>query len=161
MSGAAHHLLGIVNNILDISKIEAGKLVLDEGDFELEQVLAGVRDLIGDRAREKGLELATEIDPRLPRRLLGDALRGLVRQRGARILVAEDNLLNQDVARELLLETGLVVDVADDGQIALDMARCIRYDLRGGRAGPRRGLAGAPVRSAGSGHGRRHEGPGP
>ncbi len=42
--------------------------------------------------------------------------------RGARILVAEDNALNQQVASELLRDVGLVVDIADDGRIACDMA---------------------------------------
>src|SRR6185369_8763899 len=49
--------------------------------------------------------------------------------RGARVLVVEDNDINQQVARELLEDAGLVVEVADNGQIALDMVRRSRYDL--------------------------------
>ncbi|TRZ64591.1 MAG: response regulator, partial [Rhodocyclaceae bacterium] len=48
---------------------------------------------------------------------------------GARVLLAEDNALNQQVATELLNDAGLVVDVADDGQIALDMAQRGTYDI--------------------------------
>jgi two-component system sensor histidine kinase/response regulator len=49
--------------------------------------------------------------------------------RGARILLVEDNDINQQVARELLEDAGLVVDVADNGQIALELARMESYDL--------------------------------
>jgi len=49
--------------------------------------------------------------------------------RGARVLLVEDNDINQQVARELLEDAGLMVDVADNGQIALDMARRSVYDL--------------------------------
>ena len=49
--------------------------------------------------------------------------------RGARVLLVEDNDINQQVARELLEDAGLVVDVADNGQIALDMVRRSIYDL--------------------------------
>jgi hypothetical protein len=48
---------------------------------------------------------------------------------GRRILVAEDNLVNQEVATELLREVGLNVDVAEDGQQAIDLASCNDYDL--------------------------------
>ncbi len=48
---------------------------------------------------------------------------------GARILLVEDNDINQQVARELLEDAGLVVDVADNGQIAIDMIASARYDL--------------------------------
>ena len=49
--------------------------------------------------------------------------------RGARILLVEDNDINQQVARELLEDAGLVVDVADNGQIALEQVQRAAYDL--------------------------------
>jgi two-component system, sensor histidine kinase and response regulator len=49
--------------------------------------------------------------------------------RGKRVLLVEDNDINQQVARELLEDAGLVVDVAGDGQVALDMAQRAAYDL--------------------------------
>jgi signal transduction histidine kinase/CheY-like chemotaxis protein len=49
--------------------------------------------------------------------------------RGARILLVEDNDINQQVARELLEDAGLVVDVADNGQIALELVQKFSYDL--------------------------------
>ncbi|MEJ6020802.1 PAS domain-containing hybrid sensor histidine kinase/response regulator [Ramlibacter sp. PS4R-6] len=49
--------------------------------------------------------------------------------RGARILLVEDNDINQQVARELLEDAGLVVDVADNGQVALERLEAAKYDL--------------------------------
>jgi len=72
---AARHLLGIINDILDISKIEAGKMVLEAADFRLDQVIANTLDLLRGKAAAKGLALTSEIDPALPRTLRGDALR--------------------------------------------------------------------------------------
>ncbi len=72
---AAKHLLNILNDILDNSKIEAGKLELEETDLNLEQVLEHLSDIVSVKADEKGLELVFEIAPDLPLNLLGDPLR--------------------------------------------------------------------------------------
>ncbi len=72
---AARHLLGIINDILDISKIEASKMVLEVADFRLDQVIGHALDLIRDKAAAKGLALSCEIDPALPTIVRGDALR--------------------------------------------------------------------------------------
>ncbi|MBL8359206.1 MAG: PAS domain S-box protein [Rubrivivax sp.] len=74
VDGAARHLLQIINDILDLSKIEAGKMVLEEAPFSLEELVGGVVDLVGPRAREKGLELVVDPD-HAPDRLHGDATR--------------------------------------------------------------------------------------
>ncbi len=62
---AGTHLLGIVNDILDISKIEAGKLTLEPTDFTAADLLESVADLIRIPTRDKGLQLVTETDPAL------------------------------------------------------------------------------------------------
>ncbi len=72
---SGRHLLGIVNDILDLSKIEAGKMEVERTDFELEQVLADAAGAIQDKAAEKGLELVLRIDPDVPGHLTGDPLR--------------------------------------------------------------------------------------
>ncbi|NTV10628.1 MAG: PAS domain S-box protein [Zoogloea sp.] len=72
---AAHHLLSVINDVLDMSKIEAGKFSLEPADFEIEQVLGNVFTLIQDRAKAKGLALAVDIDPALSGSFHGDALR--------------------------------------------------------------------------------------
>ena len=75
IDGAARNLLGIINEILDFSKIEAGRLEIEEQPFELEAVLEQVSSLVSTRAQEKGLEFVLHADPRLPKALIGDALR--------------------------------------------------------------------------------------
>jgi signal transduction histidine kinase/DNA-binding response OmpR family regulator/HPt (histidine-containing phosphotransfer) domain-containing protein len=73
--GSSQHLLGIINDILDYSKIEAGKLDIESIDFTLDQVLQNVANLIAEKATTKGLELLFDVDPKLPQRLVGDPLR--------------------------------------------------------------------------------------
>ncbi|WP_313952503.1 response regulator [Accumulibacter sp.] len=72
---SGQHLLGIVNDILDFSKVEAGKLVIEHSEFALEEVLDNVVNLMAGKASAKGLELVIDIDPAVPPRLIGDALR--------------------------------------------------------------------------------------
>jgi len=72
---SAKHLLGIINNILELSKIEAGKLVLDNAEFSPAQVVDRCLSMLGERAAAKGLQLLSEIDPALPTFLSGDAMR--------------------------------------------------------------------------------------
>jgi two-component system sensor histidine kinase/response regulator len=256
---AAQHLLSIVNDVLDLSKIEAGRLELERTDFPLAAVLDHVRSLITDQARRKGLSVEVVSDEniswlrgdptRLRQALLNYASnavkftdKGMIRLRarrlsdsgdeilmrfevedtgigiasdklsklfnafeqadpsttrkyggtglglaitgrlaalmggeagvesvpgdgsvfwftarlapgrsvvaplpvaiepggearlcsehsGARLLLAEDNAVNREVAQELLRGAGLMVDVAEDGQEALAKARDTAYDL--------------------------------
>jgi PAS domain S-box-containing protein len=73
--GSSRHLLGIINDILDLSKIEAGKLTVEYTEFELEKVLDNVADLIADKTSAKGLELIFNIGKNVPQTLVGDPLR--------------------------------------------------------------------------------------
>ena len=68
-------LLGIINDILDYSKIEAGKLVLEQTDFRLSEVLDGLLDMFSGKAAEKGLELLLAVSPETPAQVKGDPLR--------------------------------------------------------------------------------------
>jgi two-component system sensor histidine kinase/response regulator len=72
---AGQHLMGVINSILDFSRIEAGKLQLDVRPFVLEQVLHGVVDVVSYKANAKGLELICDVAPDVPQNLVGDALR--------------------------------------------------------------------------------------
>ena len=72
---SAKHLLSLINDILDLSKVEAGKLQIEQAEFMLDEVLENLRDSIGERAREKNVTFTVEADPGLPRWLGGDALR--------------------------------------------------------------------------------------
>jgi len=75
IQSSGQHLLAIVNNILDLSKIEAGKLATHTTNFSLEGLLAQVAGLVWERAEAKGLELIIAIEPGLPDLLVGDAMR--------------------------------------------------------------------------------------
>ncbi len=69
---SAEALLAIINDILDFSKIEAGKLVVECIDFQLAQMVEEAVEFVANRARNKGLELASWTHPDLPSRLRGD-----------------------------------------------------------------------------------------
>ena len=71
---AAQHLLAVINDVLDISKIEAGKLQLDETEVDIKGILKRVVSVLGERARSKGLELRIEADD-FPHTLIGDPTR--------------------------------------------------------------------------------------
>lgn len=68
-------LLNVINDILDYSKIEAGKLSIEETDFNLESILINVGDLFGYKAQEKGIEIYFNINQDIPSNLIGDPLR--------------------------------------------------------------------------------------
>ncbi len=71
-------LMGIINNILDISKIEAGGLEIDEHVFDLHHVLESIKNLFMPHATEKNIEIIFEYDSRLPLHFIGDS--GRIRQ---------------------------------------------------------------------------------
>ena len=75
VANAGKHLLGIINDILDLSKIEAERLGLERAELSVEQVLDRAVALLREPAAEKGLQLAVEIDPDVPALLRGDATR--------------------------------------------------------------------------------------
>ncbi len=72
---AGRSLLRLVNDVLDLSKIEAGHLELETVDFEVREVCDRAAELMGDAARRKGVELAVACDPEVPEVLAGDPTR--------------------------------------------------------------------------------------
>jgi PAS domain S-box-containing protein len=74
IDSAGRHLLAIINDILDLSKIEAGKLQLEQSDFALGTVLDHVRSMIADSAQAKGLDIDID-DDHVPPWLRGDPTR--------------------------------------------------------------------------------------
>ncbi|QHF05004.1 PAS domain S-box protein [Pseudomonas asturiensis] len=72
---AGRSLLGIINDILDIAKIEAGELRLESNPFNPRHLLAELRELFNSQAQEKGLHFEVSVTAQLPQLLIGDALR--------------------------------------------------------------------------------------
>ena len=68
-------LLTIINDILDLSKIEAGKLELEHAEFDLSDAVDAAVELLSEQARGKGLDLRAFIERRSPRRVVGDRFR--------------------------------------------------------------------------------------
>ena len=76
IDNASHHLLSVINDILDISKIEAERLTLERVSFKFGLVLENLMSMVGQRAAEKGLTLRVDLPPEIARQsLLGDPLR--------------------------------------------------------------------------------------
>ncbi len=75
IQNAGHNLLELVNGLLDFSKIENGKMALQEVEYNTSYMLKNTLNTVTDRARREGLELITDIDPNLPSLLYGDDLK--------------------------------------------------------------------------------------
>jgi PAS domain S-box-containing protein len=109
---SAHSLLTIISDILDFSKIEAGRIELEEQDFDLVSLVDSSLDLLSASAKQKQLELKTEIDSRIPRKLKGDMLR--IKQ----VLL---NLLSNAIkfTEEGSITIGVIPVAADDSQVTV------------------------------------------
>lgn len=75
VQASGRHLLMIVNDVLDLSKVESGKLRIECTEFRLASVIRGSVDTIAAAAADKGVELVIDADPSLPARYNGDPLR--------------------------------------------------------------------------------------
>ena len=71
---SAQHLLSVINDILDISKIETGKLALEETPLDVRNILDDVSAIVAERAKAKGIRLLSEVE-HIPSNLLGDPTR--------------------------------------------------------------------------------------
>ncbi|MEK9587527.1 MAG: response regulator [Gammaproteobacteria bacterium] len=72
---SANNLLQIINDLLDISKVEAGKMVLENQSINLDQILEDLATVLATDVEEKGLELLFNVAPDVPRHVIGDPLR--------------------------------------------------------------------------------------
>ena len=72
---ASHSLLRIINDILDLSKIEAGKMEMEHTAFRIQDVMDSLSDMFSNKAAEKGIELLISVAPETPIQVMGDPLR--------------------------------------------------------------------------------------
>jgi two-component system NtrC family sensor kinase len=113
---AAHHLLRIINDILDISRVESGRLDLHEEDFDIEDALQSVSRLVGDQVRRQELTMKIEVPTGLPllhgdRRILEQAFLNLL-YNAAKFTPAGGRIT---VGAKLEADGGLCIAVADTG----------------------------------------------
>ncbi|MFA7279508.1 MAG: ATP-binding protein [Sterolibacterium sp.] len=117
---SAKHLLDVINDILDISQIEAERMTLEENNFSLSQTIHDVLHMQETAARAKGLNLSNEVSAKLPDLLCGDAMRLkqiLINYVGNAIKFSESG---QITVRAVLAEQDkfgvlLRIEVADQG----------------------------------------------
>lgn len=101
INSSARYLLSLINDILDLSKIEAGKLELENIDFRLAEVLEGVANIFREKARQKGLEFIIAVADNVPPRLGGDPIR---------------------LQQVLVNLTGNAIKFTDGGAVSLDIS---------------------------------------
>jgi two-component system, sensor histidine kinase len=106
---SGRHLLTLVNDILDLARIESGKLVVEARPFDLREVAGDVARLLGESARAKGLDFTLSVAPQLPTRAMGDASR------------------IQQVLHNLV---GNAIKFTDHGRVALEVSSVL--DMRAG-----------------------------
>ncbi len=75
IQNSANSLLHIINDILDISKIESGKLDIDPAEFNLQNLIIEALHIVEIKAKEKGIELEFRMDEKMPEYIVGDAIR--------------------------------------------------------------------------------------
>jgi two-component system sensor histidine kinase/response regulator len=110
---AGDHLLEIINDILDLSKVEAGALVLDEIEFDVREVAEQAVEFLAPRAYARHLEVACRLDASLPQTVMGDP------QRLRQILV---NLLGNAVKFTDCGHVALSVEVATTDRLRFTVA---------------------------------------
>ncbi|WP_207884508.1 transporter substrate-binding domain-containing protein [Pseudomonas sp. 30_B] len=112
IQGSGQYLLELISDILDLSRVEAGKLEFEHIDFDLERMLGELFDLLSIRAASKGLAVRCEIDPRVPAKVVGDSLR--LRQ----ILM---NYANNALKFTERGEVALIVELEQDDEDSLQL----------------------------------------
>ncbi len=115
IEGAGNHLLEIINAVLDLSKIEAGKFTLDDAPVHIEALLGNITSMLGQKAQSKGLRFHTETDS-LPHNLHGDPTR------------LQQALLNYAANALKFTETGhIILRVKEESQT--DKSATLRFEV--------------------------------
>jgi signal transduction histidine kinase/CheY-like chemotaxis protein len=108
VKNAAQALLGIINDILDFSKIEAGKLDIEKTDFQLENVLDNLSNIVCQKAEDKNLEFLIAGQHDIPPNLVGDPMR-----LGQILINLVNNAIKFTERGEVLVTVGIEEQLAD------------------------------------------------
>ena len=114
---SGEHLLGIINDILDLSKIEAGRMTLETTAFDIVEMIEDVTQFFGEQANRKNIELACDLAPEIPRALLGDPVR--VRQILTNLL---GNALKFTEQGEVVIRASVSASAGDHTVLSLEVS---------------------------------------
>ena len=109
---SANNLLQIINDLLDISKVEAGKMTLEQRPIDLDQILDDLAMVLANDVEKKGLELLFDVDPDVPRHVIGDPLR-----LGQVLLNLAGNARKFTEQGEIIVSLSLIAEAADTAGI--------------------------------------------
>jgi signal transduction histidine kinase len=110
-------LLAMINDILDLSKMQAGKLDIETLDFDVRGIVADVAELLAERATSKGVELIWRVHPDVPRQLRGDP----ARLRQVLLNLAGNAVKFTDRGGQVLVRARLVADAADRAVVRFEV----------------------------------------
>lgn len=115
IKSASTNLLGIINDILDISKVESGKIEIIEEEYEFASIVNDITNMATVRIGEKDLNFLVEVDPNIPYKLYGDEIR--LRQ----VII---NLVNNAIkfTREGYVKLRILSDNTEDNNISLNIS---------------------------------------
>ncbi|MCR4792912.1 MAG: response regulator [Lachnospiraceae bacterium] len=117
IKSAGNSLLGIINDVLDFSRIEAGKIELIYADYDMASLIGDLVNMIRTRAEEKGLKLEPDIDKNIPSRLNGDEVR--IKQIIANILT---NAVKYTEKGSITLSVGSHPASSQPGHVMIDVS---------------------------------------
>ncbi len=110
-------LLSIINDILDYSKLDAGKLTIETIDFDLRETVESTAEMLAQRAQSKGIELAYSIDENVPTKLRGDP--GRMAQVMANLI---SNAVKFTERGEVVIRAALASDADDEVRIRISVS---------------------------------------
>ncbi|OQX60524.1 MAG: hypothetical protein B5M52_00110 [Helicobacteraceae bacterium 4484_230] len=117
IKNSSNLLLSIVNDILDFSKIEAGKVEIERVEFDINTVLKDVANIVGLKAKERGIELVFSMEKGVPAKMKGDPLRL------TQVLI---NLINNGIK---FTEHGSVTLEIERPEVTQDKKRMLRFKV--------------------------------
>ena len=115
---SGEHLLTLINDVLDMSKIEAGQTVLNEEDLNLYGLLDNLEEMLGLRAKDKGLQMILDLDPSVPQFIRTDESKlrqVLINLVGNAIKFTEEGVVTLRVSWKADPDTRLIFEVEDSG----------------------------------------------
>lgn len=131
IKSAGTNLLSIINDILDISKIESGKLDIIEDEYEFASVINDITNMANVRINDKDIKFLVEIDPKIPYKMYGDEVRlrqviinlvnnaiKFTEEGYVKLKITSDNITNNKVELKVIVEdTGIGIKDEDKGKL--------------------------------------------